>query len=89
MPIDQLAKRMAEINQFYTQNAEMRSLGTMMVLIGIENGEPQLHKIDPAGYSRYVIHSELLLTVIGISVLCVVSESVSKVRLLPVTSRSN
>ena len=52
MPIDQLAKRMAEINQFYTQNAEMRSLGTMMVLIGIENGEPQLHKIDPAGYSR-------------------------------------
>jgi len=51
---EQLAKRIADLNQFYTQNAQMRSLGCSMIMLGWDNELSQacIYKIDPAGYYR-------------------------------------
>ena len=52
IPVDVLARRMAELAQVSTQQAGMRPLGVGLMLIGIdeETGEPHVFKVDPAGY---------------------------------------
>ncbi|KAF2304124.1 hypothetical protein GH714_027434 [Hevea brasiliensis] len=51
MPVDVLAKWIADKSQVYTQHAYMRPLGVVAMVLGIdeENG-PQLYKCDPAGH---------------------------------------
>ncbi|KAG2450772.1 hypothetical protein HYH02_004609 [Chlamydomonas schloesseri] len=51
VPVDYLAKVLADKAQVYTQHAYMRPLGVVSMLIGIdEERGPQLFKVDPAGY---------------------------------------
>jgi 20S proteasome subunit alpha 1 len=51
MPVDVLARRLADKSQVYTQHAYMRPLGVAAIVLGIdEESGPQLFKCDPAGH---------------------------------------
>jgi 20S proteasome subunit alpha 1 len=53
MPVESLAKRMANISQLYTQRAYMRPLGVALTFCQFDVDEakgPQIFKCDPAGY---------------------------------------
>jgi len=46
-----LARRLADVNQVYTQNAEMRPLGCSTIIVGLSrDGKPRAIRTDPAGY---------------------------------------
>lgn len=54
MPVQSIAKRMANISQLYTQRAYMRPLGVALTFCQVdfedEDRGPQIFKCDPAGY---------------------------------------
>uniref|UniRef100_A0A914I814 Proteasome subunit alpha type n=1 Tax=Globodera rostochiensis TaxID=31243 RepID=A0A914I814_GLORO len=51
MPISELARKMAEINQYYTQVAELRSLGTLMLMVSFDDEKgASVYSVDPAGH---------------------------------------
>lgn len=51
IPVEYLARRVADENQIYTQHAYMRPLGVSLIIMGMdEESGPSLYKCDPAGH---------------------------------------
>lgn len=51
IPVEYLARRIADENQLYTQHAYMRPLGVSVTVMGMdEEAGPSLYKCDPAGH---------------------------------------
>lgn len=51
IPVEYLARRVADENQIYTQHAYMRPLGVSLTVIGMDEEDgPSLYKCDPAGH---------------------------------------
>lgn len=51
IPVDQLARRVSDINQLSTQQAAYRPFGCTMIIAGMDEEKgPQLFQTDPAGY---------------------------------------
>lgn len=51
VPVGALARRIADISQVYTQQASMRALACVAILVAVDDEKgPQLFKMDPAGH---------------------------------------
>lgn len=51
IPVEYLAKRMADDNQIYTQHAMKRAFGVVSIFGAVdEESGPQLFRVDPAGH---------------------------------------
>ena len=51
IPVDVLARKIADKAQIYTQQASKRVLAVMTILVGVdEERGPQIFKVDPAGH---------------------------------------
>ena len=52
IPVAQLARRVADIAQVYTQSASMRPLAVTTLLVGVDDAGvgPQVYKVDCAGH---------------------------------------
>jgi len=51
IPVEHMAKRLADVAQVYTQHAFMRALGVSTIFVGIDDEKgPQLFRTDPAGH---------------------------------------
>ncbi|CAM9140581.1 unnamed protein product [Chrysoparadoxa australica] len=50
-PVAVLAKRIADISQVYTQQASLRALACVAILVAVDDEKgPQIYKVDPAGH---------------------------------------